>query len=361
MYQIGRLLGWILLAANLLMVGIMLACAYSPYIDPVRHPVRACAGLAFPVFLCATVAFLLFWLVVHVRYALLSVVGMLCCLPAIQTFCPLHLSREEAPEGSIKFLSYNIMGFEADHPDTPDNPNHVLAYLRDSGADIICMQEYSAGGRLKQEHIDHVLKDYPYKDIHTVGKGWNRLACYSRHPILSAEPVHYESEFNGSIVYTIAVEGDTLTVINNHLESNKLTTNDRETYVQMIKSPETADMKKGSRLLLGKLAGATAIRARQADAIARTIDSLGRRKLIVCGDFNTSPISYAHRVIGRGLNDAFVESGFGMGISYHRNGFYFRIDHILTSPDLKAYRCTVDSRIDNSDHYPIWCYIAPAR
>ena len=231
MYQIGRLLGWILLAANLLMVGIMLACAYSPYIDPVRHPVRACAGLAFPVFLCATVAFLLFWLVVHVRYALLSVVGMLCCLPAIQTFCPLHLSREEAPEGSIKFLSYNIMGFEADHPDTPDNPNHVLAYLRDSGADIICMQEYSAGGRLKQEHIDHVLKDYPYKDIHTVGKGWNRLACYSRHPILSAEPVHYESEFNGSIVYTIAVEGDTLTVINNHLEPNKLTTNDRETYV----------------------------------------------------------------------------------------------------------------------------------
>ena len=83
--------------------------------------------------------------------------------------------------------------------------------------------------------------------------------------------------------------------------------------------------------------------------------------LIVCGDFNTSPISYAHRVIGRGLDDAFVESGFGMGISYHRNGFYFRIDHILTSPDLKAYRCTVDSRIDNSDHYPIWCNIAPAR
>ncbi len=361
MHQIGRLMKWILLAANLLMVGIMLVCAYSPYIDPTSHPVRACAGLAFPIFLCATTLFLLFWLFIHPRYALLSAVGMLCCLFTIHTFCPLNFRQEHVPEGAIKFLSYNIMGFEANHPDTPDNPNRVLAYLRESGADIICMQEYVTGGRLTQEHIDKVLESYPYKDRRSVGKGGHKLACYSRYPILSAEPVNYESEFNGSVVYTIAVKGDTLTVINNHLESNKLTTNDRETYVQMIKSPETTDMKKGSRLLLGKLAEATAIRARQADIIAHTIDSLGRRKLIVCGDFNTSPISYTHRVIGRGLDDAFVKSGCGMGISYHKNGFYFRIDHILTSPDLKAYRCTVDNSITNSDHYPIWCYIALTR
>ena len=77
----------------------------------------------------------------------------------------------------------------------------------------------------------------------------------------------------------------------------------------------------------------------------------------MCGDFNTSPISYAHRTIAEGLTDAFVESGFGLGISYHRNGFLFRIDNILISPDLQSYRCTVDSRIKNSDHYPIWCYV----
>ena len=65
MKYIGRLLGWILLAANLLWVCGLLFCAYSPYIDPVRHPVQACAGLAFPVFLVGTVLFLLFWLVVY--------------------------------------------------------------------------------------------------------------------------------------------------------------------------------------------------------------------------------------------------------------------------------------------------------
>ena len=177
MKYIGRLLGWILLAANLLWVCGLLFCAYSPYIDPVRHPMQACAGLAFPVFLLGTVLFLLFWLVVYYRYALVALGGRLCCLPAIRTYCPLNFGREEAPDGAIKFLSYNVMGFDADHPDTPDNPNLVLAYLRDSGADILCLQEYIRGGRLKQSHIDRVLSAYPYKDVRRVGKGGNHLAC----------------------------------------------------------------------------------------------------------------------------------------------------------------------------------------
>ena len=97
-------------------------------------------------------------------------------------------------------------GFDADHPDTPDNPNLVLAYLRDSGADILCLQEYIRGGRLKQSHIDRVLSAYPYKDVRRVGKGGNHLACYSRYPILHARTIDYGSDFNGSVVYTCCAE-----------------------------------------------------------------------------------------------------------------------------------------------------------
>ena len=39
MKYIGRFLGWILLGINLCMVVLLLVCAYSPYIDPVAHPV----------------------------------------------------------------------------------------------------------------------------------------------------------------------------------------------------------------------------------------------------------------------------------------------------------------------------------
>jgi endonuclease/exonuclease/phosphatase family metal-dependent hydrolase len=62
-------------------------------------------------------------------------------------------------------------------------------------------------------------------------------------------------------------------------------------------------------------------------------------------------------VIARGLNDAFAESGQGLGVSFNQNKFYFRIDHILTSRNFRTYNCTVDRSISVSDHYPIWCYL----
>lgn len=62
MKYIGRFLGWILLGINLCMVVLLLVCAYSPYIDPVAHPVWSCAGLAFPAFLIVNLLFLVFWL-----------------------------------------------------------------------------------------------------------------------------------------------------------------------------------------------------------------------------------------------------------------------------------------------------------
>ena len=82
------------------------------------------------------------------------------------------------------------------------------------------------------------------------------------------------------------------------------------------------------------------------------------REIFVCGDFNDGSISYTHRILTQKLDDAFTQSGKGLGISYNQNKFYFRIDNILISPNLKAYNCTVDRSIKASDHYPIWCYIS---
>ncbi len=357
MKYIGRFLGWILLGINLCMVVLLLVCAYSPYVDPVAHPVISCAGLAFPAFLIVNLLFFIFWLVVYRKYALLSLVGFVACIGAIRTYMPINLFASKVPEGVIKVLSYNTMAFEKNRANTKEDPNPVLEYLRNSDADIICLQEYIVGGRLKKKDVDYALRDYPYKHYYKVS-GSNGLGCYSRFPILSAHPVKYASANNGSIAYKINVNGDTLLVVNNHLESNKLTERDKEVYRDMMKDPDKAKVSHGSRLLIKKLAEASAIRAPQADSIARVIAGYEGEGVIVCGDFNDSPISYAHRVIGEDLNDAFVQSGNGFGISYNQNHFYFRIDHILLSKNLKSYQCTVDNTIKSSDHYPIWCYVA---
>lgn len=363
MKHFGNFVALIILAVNALFTGLLLFTAYSPHIQPVAHPVQSCLGLTFPIFLLINGCFLVFWLIIQrYRSALLPLMGFLLCYSQIRTYLPINFRTDNPPEGSFKLLSYNIMGF--DGATRKDGKNPILTYLKESGADILCLQEYATGGsshHLSQKDVNLELKAYPYHRIHTVGRGkghTNRIACYSKFPILSARILNYPSEYNGSVIYEVKIGGDTLTLINNHLESNKLTKADKVVYEDMLKSPEKEKVKSGVRLLIRKLAEASAIRAPQADTIAHEIAASQHPYIIVCGDFNDTPISYAHHTISRQLNDAFTQSGRGLGISYNQNKFYFRIDNILTSRNLRTHNCTVDRSIKDSDHYPIWCYIS---
>lgn len=318
MKHLGNFVALLILAVNALFTGLLLFTAYSPHIQPVTHPVQSCLGLTFPVFLMINAGFLIFWLVIQrYRSALLPLIGMLLCYSQIRTYLPINFHTDHLPETSIKLLSYNIMGF--DGAAKQDGKNPILTYLKESGADILCLQEYStvqSSKHLSQKDVERELKAYPYHRINTVGSGkghTNKIACYSKFPILSSRILDYPSEYNGSVLYEIKIGEDTVTLINNHLESNKLTKADKVVYEDMLKSPEKEKVKSGARLLIRKLAEASAIRAPQADTIAHEITASPHPYIIVCGDFNDTPISYTHRTIAQDLDDAFTQSGRGAG------------------------------------------------
>ncbi|MGL4853348.1 MAG: endonuclease/exonuclease/phosphatase family protein [Phocaeicola sp.] len=355
MKYINRLVGGILLAMNALCGILLLFCAYRSYIHPTVHPASSGANLLFPIFLLLTLLFLLFWLIVYKKNALCSAFFLLCTIGPIRTYIPFNLSFGK-PDDAIKVLSYNAMGFQNPNPKKAECPKEMLNYLQTLQADIICFQEFPTKSSSKKKEINQALKEYPYKnETHIASFGG--LACYSRYPILSAKRIKYASESNGSVAYQIKIDKDTILVINNHLESNKLTKDDKTAYREMLKTPSHDKVSKESRMLFRKLADASIIRADQADSIAKLVAESKAKGIIVCGDFNNSPLSYAHRVISKNLTDAFVASGCGLGISYNQNYFFFRIDHILTNDYFKSFNCTVDRSIKSSDHYPVWCYL----
>ena len=190
MKHFGNFVALLILAVNALFTGLLLFTAYSPHIQPVTHPVQSCLGLTFPVFLMINAGFLIFWLVIQrYRSALLPLIGMLLCYSQIRTYLPINFHTDHLPETSIKLLSYNIMGF--DGAAKQDGKNPILTYLKESGADILCLQEYStvqSSKHLSQKDVERELKAYPYHRINTVGSGkghTNKIACYSKFPILS--------------------------------------------------------------------------------------------------------------------------------------------------------------------------------
>lgn len=355
---IGKFLAWILLGVNFVVVLFLLLTAYSPHLSPHSFPVLSCFGLAFPVFSVTNVLFLLFWLLVYRRYALLPFFALICCWEAINAYFPVNLFEKDVPENAIKVLSYNTRAFGEKASHTKEKPNEILAYLQQSDADIICLQEYIWGNRLKKKDIDYAMRKYPYKHYYSLAGGLNGLGCYSRFPIISATPIKYKSKRNGSIAYRIKVKEDTLLVINNHLESFKIENRDVEAYQGMLESPTDKKNSVGFRKLVKKLAEGTSIRALQADTIAKLVNQYPGKGVVVCGDFNDSPLSYAHRVLNESLQDTFIQSGSGFGFSYVQHPLYFRIDHILIGEEMQSYQCTVDNTMKGSDHYPITCYVS---
>ena len=87
-------------------------------------------------------------------YALLPVIGFLVCIPQIRTYIPINSTVETIPDGSIKFLSYNVMGFN--NLEKKEGKNPILSYLADSEADIICLQEYNSTKNKKSVSYTHL-------------------------------------------------------------------------------------------------------------------------------------------------------------------------------------------------------------
>ena len=362
MKGLGKILSLIVWIVILLVAFLLLFSAFSPSIvQPVKHSVLSLAGFVFPLLVVINLLLLLLLLLFRrFKVALVPLAGLAMCYSQLSTYFPLNLTSTKQSEGSIKLLSYNTMSFSS--MVKSNGKNAVLDYLKASEADVICLQEHTVSSNSRyvtQKDVDKALSDYPYRSGKTADgkKPLPYMAVYSKLPVLKTERIAMESSNNGAMAYQLKWGLDTLLLINCHLESNKLTSEDKEMYEQMIEKHETEQVKAGLRVLVKKLAEASAIRAPRADSIANYLKRHPYKYVMVCGDFNDIPISYTHHTLTRTLNDAFVESGRGLGISYHKNKFLFRIDNILVSAGLKTSNCTVDSSIDASDHYPIWAYV----
>ena len=133
---------------------------------------------------------------------------------------------------------------------------------------------------------------------------------------------------------TWSTKTDTIRVYNIHLASNWFS----QTDYSFMQNPtlETEELKKNVLSIGERLKNSFAKRAEQVHAIKTHINK-SPYPVILCGDFNDTPNSYAYQQLARGLKDAFVEKGLGIGRSYNGKFPSLRIDYILCSPELNIH------------------------
>ncbi|MBQ9356787.1 MAG: endonuclease/exonuclease/phosphatase family protein [Prevotella sp.] len=350
------------MGATAMLAALTVLVAYSDHIYPEGHTFLACVGMAYPFFLAAMVIVLLTWVLVSWKRAWLPLLALIITIPATRVYIPLHF-KSTPPEGCIKIVSYNVCGYgiNAHHPDPLDA---ISRYLDRQQADIVCLQEDMSTKFKPVERYDSL---FPYNDTVHVNKPGtimiNALGIHTRYPILRKERISYESNANGSVAWFLLIDGDTVAVVNNHLESTHLSSGDRQRYTDMLDGAlDSTDVQTETRFLVGKLATYMAKRAVQAETVSNYVDSIKQLyPVIVCGDFNDTPISYARRTIAKGLTDCYVETGNGPGISFNMRGFKFRIDQMMCSDHFEPYSCYIDDKMEDSDHYPVVCWLEKKR
>ncbi len=344
--------------ANVATVILMLCAGYSDRLNPADYPLLSFLGITFPVFLFVNLLFLFFWLTFKWQKAWIPVVGYLLVYFPLTIYMPMNL-KHDTSDDALKLISYNVCSYGGNWK-YENGFDTVYNYLKRQKADIVCLQEDIDSWR--RFVFIRYQKIYPYNDTTifcNTAQNLNGVGIHTRFPILKKERIPYKSAANGSVAYYLKLDnGDTLLVINNHLEGTHLSSEDRDNYKRMLKGKMERDtVKAESMLLVNKLGSAAAKRAPQAEAVHRYVQEHSQYPIIVCGDFNDNPISYSRHEIAKGLTDCFAETGRGLGLSYNRKGFYFRIDHILCSDHFTPYNCQVDDKIDASDHYPILCWL----
>jgi endonuclease/exonuclease/phosphatase (EEP) superfamily protein YafD len=360
MKQLKKLLRILLHTICFISLAGLLLSAFSDRISPLTCFWIPYFGLFFPFILGFNLLVLgICLLFKQWKTVVLFVIVFLFCSGSIHTYFPVHTKTKQVPETGIKILTYNVMRFNLLHQHTPNHPNPIIEYMVNNDADIICIQEYAALDNNKKwisnQTIANALKTTPYRYFLEISPSYG-LALFSKYPVLKAEKIPFESRYNGAFVAELDINGRKVTLVNCHLESNQLSGDEREEYYDMTKNLNSENLEAFTHTMHKRLTPAFKKRAKQAEMIAQIIAKNKNPYIIVCGDFNDTPLSYARYKIKGDLEDAFVESGRGMGITYNMYRFLFRIDYILHTKNMKAYNSTV-GKLKDSDHYPVSTYL----
>ncbi|NHI84118.1 MAG: hypothetical protein EAX81_07430 [Candidatus Thorarchaeota archaeon] len=244
-----------------------------------------------------------------------------------------------APNDTLTIMTYNI--YQGYTPDGLVNLERIRDTIRDSGADIVGLQE-SDSGRVGSMNIDSILwlstqlEMYSYFGPPTSEQVIG-VALLSKYPITSADYHILSHEELPRVLLETVVRIGTF----------------------------------GLNVFVVHLGLSYADRTTQAAEVMTIVNAASGSKILM-GDFNTlptgepepgvgSPDDTIYHDISMYLNDTWTAAGNPLnpvdGYTWPSTDPYERIDYIWVSPNISVLSCAVVSSATGSDHLPVWARI----
>ena len=291
--------------------------------------------------------------------------AILLAYKPIKNIIPFRLSQTftvQKAKNNIRLMSWNVAQFNIMEDGLhPSVKKQMLGLINEYQPDIACFQEMVAeDSTIKQHgHIDEFLEKtrfpYYFYSYNSKEDFWGYahfgIIIFSKYPIINKKTISwYPNDYNSIFQYVDIVKGtDTVRVFNIHLQSLRFSRSN----LKYIDEPTVEDKTaiKESKNILKKFKIGFLKRQEQSDRIRDEIKK-SPYPVIVSGDFNDVPNSYSYHTIGKGLNNAFVEKGGGLGRTFSGISPVLRIDNIFVDESMKVQQfLTIKKKL--SDHFPI--------
>ncbi|MDZ7740872.1 MAG: endonuclease/exonuclease/phosphatase family protein [Bacteroidota bacterium] len=354
----------LLLLVNLVFAMLLIMSYFAGNVSPADSWVLPFIGLAYPFLLLINIAFAIYWALMAKFYFLLSALVILAGFDFTgRYFQAGNAGPELDPEKSFKILSFNVHNLtENNYNKLTERQNDIFDHVINEAPDIICMQEFYSQGenyyyplinlKEKLNARNYYYESYynPYKSK-IVG-----MAIFSKFERIDHGFLKGKSDKKFGIFADLVHQGDTFRVYNLHLESIYLQSTDYKVVTGNTEELGKEGPMSRLRRISGKLKQAFKNRSKQVERVRQEIEACPY-PVIICGDFNDTPTSYAYNTLTENLEDAFIESGSGLGQTFSSRIPFFRIDYILYDKRF----ISADYAADNpeiSDHFPVSCFLS---
>lgn len=354
----------IIIAFNILIALLFIAGASVQFFNPSHWWFLGLLTFALPFFLLILILFVVFWLFAKPFWAGISILTILAGWPAVKNIFAInfssnfHMAKEPR---SIRVMSWNIEQLNIQHyKDKPWIKEQMLDLINHYDPDIACFQEVVFGEKKKSvNYFADIWKKLKFRDYfysYAIKDDFDSyhhfgIIIFSKFPVITKQAfINYPNDYNSTFQYVDVITAfDTVRVFNIHLQSLKFS---KENLSYLDKAGLKSDSNiTESKSIISKMKTGFLKRSVQADFIKGEIEQ-SPYPVIVCGDFNDVPNSYAYETIGDGLQDAFVKKGVGISRTFSSISPTLRIDNIFAD---KRFTVTQFLRVKKllSDHFPI--------
>ncbi len=344
----------IVIGINLVIATALLLSYLAVHINPGITVIPSFFGLAYPYILFLNFCFIIFWAVKFDRAIAISFIAIIVGITHFNNY--FRFRKTEPGNYDFTLLSYNVRLFDRYEKSGNSKPDIIEMLNREDPA-IICLQEFYLDGSqgissgftndLRGDYIVHA------KEVGSGGPFFYGIITLSKYPVVNRGDIVHPNSSSLTIYTDLLIDNDTIRIYNNHLQSFRLHRMEKSFLEQVSGMSENEAVDELKKLSVSLKEGFRN-RAVQAKRVSDHIKQC-RYPVIVCGDFNDTPVSWAYRKVRSGLRDAFVEAGHGAGFTYRDKYPPNRIDYILYDPVIECDAFDV-IREKYSDHYPVIGY-----